>query len=119
MPGNPVPPGVPPQHGFWEVNTASHIDWAQQSRVIDLVDNRDGTLSLFGTIVDHDGPPQPGGGAASDSVKRMASISRELAFSDPQSSHSDTGEGGGRGSREDRNVGAGRPASVRALMALL
>jgi metallophosphoesterase (TIGR03767 family) len=104
VPGNPVPPAVPPQHGFWEINTASHIDWAQQSRVIDLVDNRDGTLSLFGTIVDHDGPPEPGNGTASDSVKRMASISREIAFNDPQATHSETGEGGGRGSREDRNV---------------
>ena len=112
-PVSPAPgsPGAGTQNGFWEINTASHIDWAQQSRVLDLVDNQDGTLSIFGTIVDHEAPPEPGappqssgGGAASDSVTRMASISRELAFNDYQSSHSDTGEGGGRGSREDRNV---------------
>ena len=92
------------QAGFWEINTASHIDWAQQSRVIDLVDNRDSTLSIFGTIVDHEAPPEPGAGKATPSVTRLASISRELAFNDYQQSHSETGEGGGRGSREDRNV---------------
>ena len=106
-----APPSVPPQNGFWEINTASHIDWAQQSRVLDLVDNRDGTLSIFATILDHEAPPEPGAppssktaGAASDSTTRLASISRELAFNDPQSSHNEKGEGGGRGSREDRNV---------------
>lgn len=96
--------GSATQHGFWEINTASHIDWAQQSRVIDLVDNRDSTLSIFGTIVDHEAPPEPGAGKATPSVTRLASISRELAFNDHQASHSETGEGGGRGSREDRNV---------------
>ena len=38
---------------FWEINTASHIDWPQQSRLIEIMDNRDGTLSLFGTLLDH------------------------------------------------------------------
>jgi hypothetical protein len=37
-------------------------------------------------------------------VRRLASISRELAFNDHQASHDERGEGGGRGSREDRNV---------------
>ena len=93
-----------PSKGFWEVNTASHSDWAQQSRVLDIVDNRDGTLSIFGTIVDHAAPPEPGGGAATGSVRRLSSISRELAFNDPQGSHDERGEGGGRGSRDGRNV---------------
>jgi hypothetical protein len=109
-PVDPANPAV--QEGFWEINTASHIDWAQQSRVLDLVDNRDGTLSILGTIVDHAAAPEPGGappgssgqGSAGDSVQRLASTSRELAFNDHQSSHSETGEGGGRGDRSDRNV---------------
>jgi hypothetical protein len=33
--------------GFWQVTTASHIDWPQQARLLDLVDNGDGTLSLL------------------------------------------------------------------------
>ena len=36
---------------FWEVNTASHIDWPQQSRLAEIADNRDGTLSVIVTIV--------------------------------------------------------------------
>ena len=47
--------------GFWEINTASHIDFPQQSRLIELVDNNDGTLSIFTTMVDHAGPAAYGG----------------------------------------------------------
>ncbi len=42
--------------GLWEINTASHIDWPQQSRLIEICDNGDGTLSIFTTMVDHAGP---------------------------------------------------------------
>ena len=42
--------------GFWQINTASHADFPQQSREIEVMDNRDGTLSLFTTILDHAGP---------------------------------------------------------------
>ena len=45
--------------GFWEVNTASHTDWPQQARLIDIEDNRDGTLSLFNTMVDSAAPIEP------------------------------------------------------------
>ena len=47
--------------GLWEINTASHIDWPQQSRLIELADNRDGTLSIFTTMVDHAGPRRAAG----------------------------------------------------------
>ncbi len=47
--------------GFWEVNTASHVDWPQQCRIVEVVDNGDGnTLSVFGTIVDHAALAHPG-----------------------------------------------------------
>ena len=39
-------------HGFWQINTASHIDWPEQSRLIEIMDNDDGTLSMFGTLLD-------------------------------------------------------------------
>ena len=39
--------------GFWEINTASHIDWPQQSRLVEILDNQDGPLSIFCTMVDH------------------------------------------------------------------
>ena len=57
-----IPHRAPTGGGFWEVNTAAHIDWPQQSRVLELVDNQDGTLSIFGTILDMAAPasrPRP------------------------------------------------------------
>ena len=42
--------------GFWEINTAAHIDYPQQSRLVEVADNSDGTLSIFTTILDHAGP---------------------------------------------------------------
>ena len=46
--------------GFWEVNTAAHVDWPQQARTVEIVDNRNGTLSVFGTIIDHAAPTSYG-----------------------------------------------------------
>lgn len=82
--------------GFWDIGTAAHIDWACQSRLIEVVDNRDGTLSIFGTMFDHAGPVVPSG---SDPVLKLASISRELAANDYQFNFE-----GGQGKVEDRNV---------------
>jgi metallophosphoesterase (TIGR03767 family) len=98
--------------GFWQINTASHIDWPQQSRTIDLVDDRDGNLSLFGTILDQGGAPNPGGapapgdsqGQSPEAVSRLASISRELSYNDPDAQNGEDGQSDARGSREDRNV---------------
>jgi metallophosphoesterase (TIGR03767 family) len=91
--------------GFWAINTASHVDWAQQSRLIDVFDNRDGTLSLFGTVLDHAAPPKPGDGPVEDGdVGRLASIARELAFNEPQSDNGEDGREDRRGERDDRNV---------------
>jgi len=66
---------------FWEINTASHIDYPQQSRVIELADNGDGTLSIFATLLDHMAPPQASDGPFD--VLDMAAISRELSVNDP------------------------------------
>lgn len=67
--------------GFWEINTASHIDYPQQSRLVEVADNGDGTLSIFTTILDHAGPAdfkQDLGSAVA-----LASLSRELSYNDP------------------------------------
>ena len=94
--------------GFWEINTASHVDWPQQSRLIDMVDNRDGTLSLFGTILNSAAPlvpPTPGaspGQVNAFTDANLASISRVLAFNDPQ--RNSTSDGDGAGAKEDRNA---------------
>jgi hypothetical protein len=73
--------------GFWQINTASHADAPQQSRLIEIMDNRDGTLSLFATILDQASPiaaPAPGTAAAALTDAQLSSISRTLAFNDPQ-----------------------------------
>ena len=63
--------------GFWEINTPSCIDWGQQSRMVEIVDNRDGTLSLFTLTVDHAAPPETKQGDLGQ--KNLASLSREMA----------------------------------------
>ncbi|MFN8167909.1 MAG: TIGR03767 family metallophosphoesterase [Candidatus Nanopelagicales bacterium] len=66
--------------GFWEITTASCIDFPQQQQTIDIVDNRDGTISLFSTVLDHAAPTTPSRGNLSQSG--IASWSRELAAND-------------------------------------
>ncbi|MFT4210633.1 MAG: TIGR03767 family metallophosphoesterase [Microbacterium sp.] len=65
--------------GFWEITTASCIDFPQQQRVVELVDNRDGTLSIFTTAVDHAADASPGTGG---DYLALAARSRELAAND-------------------------------------
>ena len=83
--------------GFWEINTASHIDFPQQSRLIELADNKDGTLSIFTTMVDHAAPAAYGGQLGTPLA--LASLARELSANDPQERTS-----GRRGAAADRNV---------------
>ena len=68
-----------PTGGFWEITTASCIDFPQQQQVVEIVDNRDGTMSLFTTVLDHASPAVPG---TSDSLADLASQSREFAAND-------------------------------------
>jgi len=94
--------------GFWEINTASHIDWPQQSRLIEIMDNRDGTLSLFGTLLDSAAPvaaPAPGP-ADAFSPAQLASLARTLSFNDPQREglEGSSGNASKSGARRDRNV---------------
>lgn len=84
-------------NGFWDIGTAAHIDWSCQSRLIEVIDNQNGTLSIFCTMVDHAAPITPGG---TDPVLKLASISRELAANDYQTGLVSKGPG----KIEDRNV---------------
>ncbi len=94
--------------GFWQINTASHIDWPQQSRLIEVMDNHDGTLSIFGTMLDTAAPqaaPAPANAIAL-SLKQLVSLSRTLSYNDPQREGTE-GEGDAQektGGREDRNL---------------
>ena len=88
--------------GFWGIETASEVDWPIQSRLLEIFDNRDGTLSIYGTVIDHSGPvvaPPSGTDAAALDPATLAAAGRTLAFNDPQ--------GGGESDTatpEDRNV---------------
>jgi len=89
---------------FWEIKSPAIIDWPPQHRVIEVMDNRDGTLSIFGTILDHDGPSLSPGSLDADGVgdltpAELASIGRTLSYNDPQ-----VGPGPPEGTRRDRNV---------------
>ncbi|MFC4049072.1 TIGR03767 family metallophosphoesterase [Actinomadura syzygii] len=92
-----IPHTRPGGGGFWEVNTAAHIDFPQQSRIVELADNGDGTLSIFATVIDSAGPASYGG-RLTDPV-RLASLSRELAGNDWQERDEHR-----RGEAADRNV---------------
>ncbi len=98
-----TPHARPGGGGFWELNTASHIDWPQQSRLVEIADNTDGTVSVFGTILDFAAPAADP--TKLDSPARLAALSRELAANDWQerNGHSATVDGR-RGTAADRNV---------------
>ncbi|HEX6446749.1 MAG TPA: TIGR03767 family metallophosphoesterase [Streptosporangiales bacterium] len=86
--------GVP--GGFWEVSTAAHVDWPQQCRTVELVDNADGTLAVIATVLDHAGPAHRV--TAPATPLELAGLSRELAANDWQ------GDPTRCGGVEDRNV---------------
>ncbi|MEV0051059.1 TIGR03767 family metallophosphoesterase [Saccharopolyspora shandongensis] len=83
-----------PACGFWEINTASHVDFPQLARVIELVDNGDGTLSLFTTLIEADSPYQVD--YDDRSPAGLASLYRELSFNDPHTDLAQLGEPGDR-----------------------
>ncbi|MFJ3306755.1 TIGR03767 family metallophosphoesterase [Streptomyces sp. NPDC086549] len=68
-------------NGFWEVNTASHIDWPIQSRVLEIAEGG-GLLSIFTTMVDADAPLSANGDTSTPAA--LASLARELSANDPQ-----------------------------------
>jgi metallophosphoesterase (TIGR03767 family) len=105
---NSVEPYANPKGGgFWSIRVAAEADWPQQSRLVELFDNRDGTLSIFGTILDHASPasaPAPGP-AAGLSPRELASVGRTLSYNDTQSgARACNPDPCGEGAAQDRNV---------------
>jgi hypothetical protein len=95
------------ESGFWMIRTAAEVDWPQQSRLFEVFDNDDGTLSLFGTVLEHASPataPGPGDASAFD-VDELASVGRTISYNDKQSGGTACGGGPcGEGEADDRNV---------------
>ncbi|MCQ4120247.1 TIGR03767 family metallophosphoesterase [Rhodococcus tibetensis] len=72
--------GPTPEQSFWEVNTASHIDFPQHGRILEVVDNADGTVSILTTLFEADSPYSV---EYTDlSPLGLASLYRELSFND-------------------------------------
>ena len=91
-------------HAFWMIRTASHIDWPQQSRVIEIA--RDSGEIVIGTsIVDHAGPLHFDGKAEelADPIA-LAGFSRQLAANDWQRQEGLLDISLAEGRPEDQNV---------------
>ena len=75
--------------GYWEITTGSPLDFPMQSRVVEIVANGDGTLSIFSTLYDSAAPVNPGDAhdpTPDDGVNQLllASVARQVAANDPQ-----------------------------------
>ena len=88
--------GQTPEQSFWEINTASHIDYPQLARIIEVADNADGTVSLLCTLIEADAPYTAD--HTDLSPLGLASLYRELAFNDVNTDPDRIGDAG------DRNV---------------
>jgi uncharacterized repeat protein (TIGR01451 family) len=86
---------------WWGIETAATADWPVQHRLIEVMDNLDGTLSIFGTILDHASmaTAPPSGSATGFDQSQLATIGRVLAYNDPQK-----GPPSGQGQASDQNV---------------
>jgi uncharacterized repeat protein (TIGR01451 family) len=94
--------GCPAGHAWWEINTSATADWPSQHRLIEIMDNRDGTFSIFGTVLDEAAnvaAPASESNASTFTSAELAAIDREFAYNDPQ-----LGVGTGEGEQKDRNV---------------
>ncbi|WP_330303002.1 MULTISPECIES: TIGR03767 family metallophosphoesterase [unclassified Streptomyces] len=72
-----------PARSFWEVNTASHVDYPHHARLFELADNGDGTVSLFTTLIESAAPHRTAPGFDDLSAVGLASLYRELAYNAP------------------------------------
>jgi hypothetical protein len=89
------------QAGFWQVTTASHIDWPQQGRLIELLATGTG-LAIACTVIDSAAPERYRG---ADDTADLAALSRELSVNDWQVRDQITADGGtGAGTAADRNA---------------
>jgi metallophosphoesterase (TIGR03767 family) len=92
--------------GFWQITTASHIDWPQQARIVEFLATADG-LAIACTVIDSAaaGSYQGSAGQGRADPADLAALARELAANDWQVRDLITADGGaGAGTAADRNV---------------
>ncbi|WP_367323042.1 TIGR03767 family metallophosphoesterase [Streptomyces sp. HUAS ZL42] len=73
-----TPHAAPDGRSFWEISTASHVDFPQLARVVELVDNKDGTLSVFTTLIESAAPHRTDHTDLSQTG--LAALYRELSY---------------------------------------
>jgi hypothetical protein len=86
---NPRPYPDDASRSYWEVATGSPLDYPGQGRLLEIADNRDGTLSIFSTVYDAAIPLNPGDAedpTPEDDINQRlwAGVARQLAARDPQ-----------------------------------
>lgn len=86
---NPRPFSGDPVRAYWEITTGSAMDYPGQGRLLEIVDNRDGTLSIFSTVYDSLAPLNPGDAkdpTPEDNINqlRWGAVARQLSVRDPQ-----------------------------------
>ncbi|HEY2506178.1 MAG TPA: TIGR03767 family metallophosphoesterase [Streptosporangiaceae bacterium] len=89
------------QRGFWQITTASHLDWPQQARIVEFL-AAPGALVMCCTVIDSAaGASYQGSADPAD----LAALAREVAANDWQVREQITADGGaGAGTAADRNV---------------
>lgn len=92
---NDITPHAGPEgRSFWEISTASHVDFPQLARVIEITDNHDGTVSLFTTLIESAAPHRTD--FTDLSQTGLAALYRELSFNAPGSRATLSGTPGDR-----------------------
>lgn len=72
-------------HAFWEIRTSSHIDWPQQSRVIEIMRAENRQIVIGTVVFDHAGPVTfHGSDRELEEPIALAGFSRLLAANDWQ-----------------------------------
>lgn len=93
-------PGAGDRGTWWKITTASHIDWPQQARIIEIAADEAGRLFIACTSLDHQGLVDPRVGLLDDPLT-LAGWSRELSAN----------------LRESAGDAAGRPAGRNVILA--
>jgi len=93
----PILAGQDSGRGYWQVETTSALVFPGQARIVEIVDNRDGTGSIFLTLLDH---------SALDwkNLDNLGALGRWAGFEDElKKGYDGTSSLGGLGDRSDRN----------------
>ena len=77
--------GPNPESGFWQIETASLIDWPQQGRVIEIFLDKTDQIGIASTPIEHQGIAAPNYAQMPlDDVNTLAGLSRVLSLNDWQ-----------------------------------